>query len=31
LEGIVAVAGDALVDGQEEEMEAVIVDSVEFG
>lgn len=30
LERVVAVAGDSLVDGQEEEMEAVIVEAVEF-
>jgi len=31
LERVIAVAGDSLVDGQEEEMEAVIVKAVEFG
>lgn len=31
LERVVAVAGDSLVDGEEEEMEAVIVVAVEFG
>lgn len=30
-ERVVAVAGDSLVDGQEEEMEAVIVEAVELG
>lgn len=31
LERVITVAGDSLVDGQEEEIEAVIMEAVEFG